>query len=472
MNNNTKALKSGIWYTAANFLTKSIGIITTPIFTRLLTKNEIGAYGNYTSWLAVMTILITFTLESTFIGARYEYEKVFDSYVSTMMLFSSVSAVIWLVLFNLFSVVAVARMHIDITYINCMCLYLVFLPVVNLFQAKERYRFGYKKSVLISCLIAVGTALVSVLMVITTQNKLAGRIWGSAIPTVLIGIVLCILLLKAGHKFKFEYIKYALPICLPFIPHLLSMTFLNSLDKMMITDIRGEEENALYTIAYQCSSVVTILVTSLNTAYSPWLAEKLHENSYKEIRSFSKKYVLIFMFFALGIMLISPDIMMIMGGKPYMEAKYVMPPVMLGCVCQFIYTMYVNVEQFKKKTIGMAIASVSAALTNYVLNYFLIPKYGYIAAAYTTLISFIWLLGMHMFLVHHIGLSKTYPNKFILLLLGVASIITIGINVLYQHTILRYVIVVIYGCFLILGLLHYKDQILRLLKKKSEKEVG
>ena len=227
MDHNNKALKSGIWYTAANFLTKSIGIITTPIFTRLLTKNEIGAYGNYTSWLAVMIILITFTLESTFISAKYEFEKEFDSYVSTMMLFSSTSALVWLVLFNLFSGFAVERMHIDITYINCMCLYLFFLPAINLFQAKERYRFGYKKSVLISCLITVGTAFVSVLMVVTMENKLSGRIWGSALPTIIIGAVLAVLLLRAGHKFKLDYIKYALPICLPFIPHLLSMSFLN-----------------------------------------------------------------------------------------------------------------------------------------------------------------------------------------------------------------------------------------------------
>lgn len=467
MSNNQIALKSGIWYTAANFLTKSIGIITTPIFTRLLTKGEIGAYGNYTSWLAVMTILITFTLENTFISARYEYEKEFDSYVSTMMFFSSVSAGVWLVLFDLFSEFAVKIMHIDISYINCMCLYLIFLPVVNLFQAKERYRFGYKRSVLISCLIAVGTAFASVIMVITMENKLSGRIWGSALPTVIIGIVLAVLLLRAGHKFKFEYIKYAIPICLPFIPHLLSMTFLNSLDKMMITDIRGEEENALYTIAYQCSSVVTILVTSLNTAFAPWLGEKLHENAYSEIKLFSKKYVLIFLYLAIGIMLISPDIMMIMGGKSYMDAQYVMPPVMLGCVCQFIYTMYVNVEQFKKKTVGMAIASVSAALLNYVLNYFLIPKFGYIAAAYTTLISFIWLLVVHMFLVHRIGFSKTYPNKFIILIFGIATIITVGINFLYQFLLLRYFIIVMYSCLLIFGFIRYKDEILKLLKRKS-----
>ena len=247
------------------------------------------------------------------------------------------------------------------------------------------------------------------------------------------------------------------------------MHFRFVLDKVMITDIRGEEENALYTLAYQCSSVVTILVTSLNTAFSPWLGEKLHKDALDEIRAFSKKYVLIFLFFAVGIMLISPDIMMVMGGKPYMEAQYVMPPVMLGCVCQFVYTMYVNVEQFKKKTVGMAIASVSAAAMNYGLNYLFIPKYGYIAAAYTTLISFLWLLGTHMFLVWRLGLSKTYPNRFILSLVGIATVITVGINVLYSHTIIRYGITLIYACVLIFVIIHYKDQLIKLFKRRASK---
>lgn len=468
-NTNKKALKSGIWYTAANFLTKSIGIITVPIFTRLLTKQEVGAYGNYTSWLAVFMILVTLNLESTFISAKFDYKKEFDSYVSSMLVFSSVSALIWLCVFTLFSGFAVGRTNVALPYLYCMCAYLFFIPAVNMFQTKERFRFEYKKSVLTSVIIAVGTASVSLLLVNVMSNRLTGRVLGAAVPTIFIGAVLYFLLLRSGHKLKTEYIKYALPICLPYIPHLLSMTFLNSLDKVMITDIRGEEENALYTLAYQCSSVVTILVTSLNTAFSPWLGEKLHKDALDEIRAFSKKYVLIFLFFAVGIMLISPDIMMVMGGKPYMEAQYVMPPVMLGCVCQFVYTMYVNVEQFKKKTVGMAIASVSAAAMNYGLNYLFIPKYGYIAAAYTTLISFLWLLGTHMFLVWRLGLSKTYPNRFILSLVGIATVITVGINVLYSHTIIRYGITLIYACVLIFVIIHYKDQLIKLFKRRASK---
>ena len=72
-----------------------------------------------------------------------------------------------------------------------------------------------------------------------------------------------------------------------------------------------------------------------------------------------------------GIMLIVPEFLLIMGGQSYIEAIYVMPPVAFGCVCQFIYTMHVNIEQFKKKTVGMAIASISAAGLNYLLNMFL-----------------------------------------------------------------------------------------------------
>ena len=468
-NSNSKALKSGIWYTMANFLTKSIGLITTPIFSRLLTHQEVGAYGNYTSYLAVLTILITFNLESTFISAKYDFEKEFDSYVSSMLVFSTVSAAIWGIALNLFSDFAVEFMNIDRVYINCMCMYLVFLPAVHMYQTKERYRFGYKKSVLISCLIAVGTALISVLLVKMMENRLSGRVFGSALPTIAVGLVLYVLLVRSGHNIKFEHIKYALPICLPFVPHLLSMTFLNTLDKMMITDMLGEEENSMYTIAYQCSSVVTILVTSLNTAFSPWLGEKLHLDAFDEIREFSKKYVLIFLYFAVGIMLVAPDLMMIMGGKSYMEAEYVMPPVMLGCACQFVYTMYVNVEQFKKKTVGMAIASASAAAINFGLNYILIPKYGYIAAAYTTLISFLWLLAAHMFLVWKLGYSKTYPNKFILCILGAAAVITVGVNALYKLTILRYAIVAVYACVFFYFAMRYKDDILKLLKKKTAK---
>ena len=72
-----------------------------------------------------------------------------------------------------------------------------------------------------------------------------------------------------------------------------------------------------------------------------------------------------------------------------------------------------NIEQYKKKTVGMAIASISAAGLNYLLNMIFIPKFGYIAAAYTTLASFLWLMLIHMFLVYRIGYANDYDQRII-----------------------------------------------------------
>lgn len=98
--NNVKAFKSGIWYTLSNFLVKSIGFITTPIFTRLLTHAEFGAFNNYTSWLSIISVFVTLNLESTLISARFDYEDDFDGYILSMLSISFISTFVWFVIIN------------------------------------------------------------------------------------------------------------------------------------------------------------------------------------------------------------------------------------------------------------------------------------------------------------------------------------------------------------------------------------
>ena len=148
---------------------------------------------------------------------------------------------------------------------------------------------------------------------------------------------------------------------------------------------------------------------------------------------------------------------MMLGGKTYMEAKYVMPPVAAGCLLQFTYCMYVNVEQYEKRTGGMAVASVLAALVNYVLNYIFIPKFGYIAAAYTTYAGYFSLLIMHMFLVKRIEMSKVYNNVVIFMVSVGTSVLIFLTNFLLDKTIVRYVVILVYvAIFMVLLAKNYK----------------
>lgn len=464
---NQKVIKSGLWYTVSNFLIKSIGIITTPIFTRLLTKQVFGLYNNFSSWMSVLSIIVTLNLASTFISARFDFETDFNEYILSVLSLSSLSAMIWMLFLNVFSDFFVNLLGINQIYINIMMIYFVFSPAIDMFQAKERFFYGYKKTVFISWLITVSTAFISVLLVIFLPDKLFGRIVGSVIPTIIVGAILYVIIAKNGKKVRLKYWKYALPICLPYIPHLLSLTVLNSVDRIMITDICGPEESALYSLAYICGSVITVLVTSLNSAFSPWLGEKLNENKLDEIKSISKYYIFLFLALAVGLMLVSPEIILILGGKSYVEAKYVMPPVMSGCVFQFLYTMFVNIEQYKRKTFGMALASISSALFNFILNYIFIPKYGYIAAAYTTLASYLWLLITHMLLVKHIHYNEAYQYQFIVTTIIFTFIITIAITVLYSFTFLRYIIVGLYGSAIMIVLIKNYKKIIMIFKNKA-----
>lgn len=462
-----KALRSGVWYTVSNLLVKSTILITTPIFTRLLTKAEFGSFNNYTSWLSIATIVVTLNLDSTLISARFDYEDDFDGYIFSLLSLSLLSSVVWLIITNLGGDYFSSFLELDMKYINAMLIYLLFLPAVNMFQIRERYYFEYRKTVFTSIVLSIGTALLSVFLVGNMSNRLDGRIIGAVVPTILLGIVFYYYFWRKGKVVKIQYWKYAIPICLPYIPHLLSMTLLNSTDRVMITKICGPEQTALYSLAYTCGTMITLLLTSLNGAFAPWLGEKIHKEEYKDIRKVSYIYISAFLVMVVGIMLISPEVLYILGGASYMEAKYVLAPVSMGCVCQFLYTLFVNIEQFKKKTKGMAIGSASAALINFILNLIFIPQIGYLAAAYTTLVGYVVLLLIHMYLVKRLGLSEVYDYKFIGLVVLIGIGLMILITVLYSYAILRYGLIITYGVICILLFMRYKSKMLSLLKKRS-----
>ena len=470
MDTKKKALKSGLWYTASNFLLKAIGFITVPIFTRLLTKAEFGLYNNFTSWLSILNIIITLSLEASLISARFDFEDDFDGYILSMFGLNSVSCGVWFVIFNLFGSRIAAFTHVDRIYLNAMLVYLFFLPAVNLFQTRERFLYKYKISVLLTVGIAVATAGVSGLLVCCCEDRHFGRIMGSVIPTVLAGVAIAGYLIFKGKHVRVSYWKYAIPVCLPYIPHLLAGSVLNSMDRVMIENICGPEDTAVYSLAYNCGALVTLLISSLNMAVVPWLGDNLKGKNYDTIRKFSKTYIVIFFAAAVMIMLLAPEVLLIMGGKDYYEAKYVITPVAMGCVCQFLYTLYVNVEQFNKKTAGMAVATVIAAAINLILNALMIPVFGYLAAAYTTLIGLLSLLLLHMFLVSRIGFGSIYDNRFVLAVAACGIIIMLLITWLYRFHLARYAVTALYVTLLASVSYRKRNMLLKLFRREKMQE--
>lgn len=440
-------VKSAFWYTASNILVKAIGFITIPLFTRLLTQDEFGVYNNYLSWLSVATVVVTLSLEATLISAKKDYPDDLAGYAVSLVVLSQFSAVAWLVLANCAMPLFVSVTALDGTYVNCILIYLLFLPAITIVQTWERFVYQYKVTVALSLGMSVGMAVLSLALGLMLPNHLEGVILGRTAPVVLLGFGVAMWLFLRKKRIKIAYWKYAIPIAWPFVPHLLAMTLLGAVNKIFITQICGADANALYSLAYSCGLLVALFITSLNSAFSPWLGDRLTERDYDRIREVSKPYFTLFCGLTFAVSLVAPEILFIMGGESYLPAMCVMPPVAMGCVFQFVYCMYVNIEQYEKKTKGMAVASLSAAALNIMLDVLLIPLFGYMAAAWATAISYGWLMVIHMLLVRKMGFSCVYDAKFNIFF-AVFTCMCIGAcSLLYDFPIIRWSVLLIATLF-------------------------
>lgn len=89
------------------------------------------------------------------------------------------------------------------------------------------------------------------------------------------------------------------------------------------------------------------------------------------------------------LILFAPELLIIIASKEYREAVYVIPPVAMSTLFTFMYNIFANIEFFYEEKRFVSIGSIIAAIFNIILNAIFIPRYGYYAAAYTTLVCYI-----------------------------------------------------------------------------------
>ena len=461
------ALKAGLLYTISAFLLKGFSFITTPIFSRMMSKADYGEFNNFSSWVGIVSVVITLNLVSTLISARYDYKETFDEYIFSVEVLGTLSCLAAWGLVHILSDYFVGFFSMEKRYIDALFVYILLFQFVVFFQAKERFLFHYKSSVAVGMSVTITAGVLSIILIKNMDDKLAARIYGFIIPTIVAGIVLIIYFAIKGKRIRIRYWRYAIPISLPYIPHGLSLILLNSMDRTMIKKYCGAESTATYSIAYTTGAIISILMDAVNSSYAPWLAKKLDGKEYNDIKKFSYIYAGAFMFILVGLMLMAPEIMYVLGGTKYKDAIYLIPPIMLGCGYQLFYTMYVNVEQFCKKTVGMAFASVIAAALNYVLNYICIHKFGYEAAAYTTLASYIVLTLLHMFIVQKNGFGRLYSKLMILMCIVSGCVLGGLCIILYHYILLRFCFIGVYFISLIVLLIANKTKIKMYLKRRK-----
>ncbi len=462
--------KAGLWYTICTFTFKAMAFLTTPFFTRYMSKSELGGFTDFSSLASILIVITSMDLYQSIIRSKSEFYDDMDSYIWSLMSLSTIWTLFVYLIFIIFPKFFQTVLKINYEYIHVLFFYLLFSPSYTMLITKQRAFYKYKHFVLLTGIMAFSGTTLSFILVLLMNNKLAGRIIGFYFPFIFFGSLIFIYIAIKGKKIKLTYWKYASKICIPLVPHDLSLHILGVSDVILITRLCGQEYTAYYSVAYSAYHIATVFFDAMNKAWAPWLLDSLDSKNYDSIKKVSKIYISTFCFIIIGIILLVPEIILILGGKQYNESIYCLPPLLASSAFLFIFTMYVNIEFFEKKTHGVSIATAIGCIINIVLNIIFIPLFkekSYIVAAYTTLVGYVFLFTVHFFIVRSMKMDFVYDTHFIFKTLLFIFIISVLMNIIYKILIIRLIIIIIYILIFVLIIVKYHRPLREILLEKK-----
>ena len=375
--------EAGALYFIATLFNKGIGFVTVPIFSRILTTSDYGTVTTFNSWVSMISVFISLALYNAVRNSFVDMDdKERPHFLSTIITFTG------LVFLTVMGVCVVATVFVPRninTALIFMCIIQSFgYALINdySYYLMMRYRYKFRAALMVlPGLISVVLSIFAILFILK-DNLYLGRI----VPTTAVyGIFAIVVLMAVYSKTKpelnLDYLKYGLKIALPLVLHSIALQILSQSDRVMITSLRNAAETGVYSLVYNLSMIATVITTSLDGIWVPWFTGKLKERKIREINVLAMDYVHLMTYAMVALILVGPEILKIFADQRYWEGMSIIPPIALANYMIFMYTMYVYIEHYYKKTVYITKNTLIAAGLNVILNFILIPKYGYVAAA-------------------------------------------------------------------------------------------
>lgn len=388
--------KASTFYLVGTLFNKGIGFITVPIFTRILSVSDYGIVTTYNSWVSILMMFMSLALYMAVRASFVDYKEHTKDFLSVIITFTCLFGCLFSLIVIVISFIAPINLSLSIL-ILCLIQALATAIIENV-SMFFMMNYQYKARTALMVLPNLLSTIVSIFLIkkVLSSELYFGRIVPNAIITLLFGLMALLYSFK-GTKVRFnkEYLQYGLKISVPLVLHGIALNILSQSDRTMITMIRSSEETGIYGLIYNFSMIATVITTAFDGIWVPFFTRKMNERDYNSINAFAEKYVEFMSVAMIGVILVGPEIVKLLSTKAYWEGIKIIPPIVLANYFIFIYTMYVNVEHYYKKTVFISINTTIAAVSNILLNIVFIYIWGYVGAAYTTLISYILSLILH-----------------------------------------------------------------------------
>ncbi|MBN2725418.1 MAG: oligosaccharide flippase family protein [Deltaproteobacteria bacterium] len=452
--NKIEFVRHGKNYLAGNFMVQGLTFLSIPVFTRLLNPDDYGTIAVFTSIVAVFSILLGLNFNGSVTRKYYENDSTFGEFIYSITRFIGVFAFSASLLSLIFSTLLASFFEIPIL-VFIMAIGVSFFSVfVNMYLSYLQASMQSKRYATISFIQALLILTISICLILWLNEK---RYLGKIIAQLLVISVLAIyslLLLRKLEKPLWDksHIKYSLKFGVPLIPHTLSHFVLSSFDRIVINQLTNATQTGLYSLAYNVGSILMIIVSGLNNAWVPILFRNLNEAKYNDIQKKSDLYTIVIVYIAFVLALFSREAVMIMASTKYYAALTIIPVIILSTVFIFLYQLCVNYTFYLKKNIWISINTFICGGLNLAMNYVFIPKYGYQAAAWTTLMSYIALFVLNYITARQLMKEKLMNFRFKLFFLALiiavyflSHIISLNLHFYLLQLLNKFVFMVITG---------------------------
>lgn len=386
---NGKVALNSVIYTCSGLLLKCFSLFLLPLYTSYLTTADYGVVNIAGSFTNTMGYIVSFSLYSAIM--RF-YVDLKDDKKQLKQFYGSVVVFVALMCLS-FGVLAFLARKILSKYVFAgldffptilvTLIWLLFSCQHTIHDKILRSQQKALKSSVLSIIYFLVSVALNVLFVVGFKMGAIGVLTASAVVTGLYTIYFVVDMYLTGEItfcLNWGLLKNALKYSIPILPHNLSTSVAVFVSSLLIGNTGTMATLGVYSVANQFGNMSDTIQGYVNSAYGPWLYEKLHarEEGYREsLRKVVKMLSAVIGLFLMGIALFAHDYIVLFVDKAYVDAwKYVVLIVMVFAI-KIPYYFYVNVLFYYKKASRLLFtATLTSSFINVLASFVLIPIWG------------------------------------------------------------------------------------------------
>lgn len=381
-------------------------LITVPLFTRLIDPADYGNFYLITSATSLTATFATAWITGSVVRFYWPHRKEdkLDEYVSTT---------VWSAIGSLLSAAVLVGLAIVVFNDQLPDGLAALAPI-----ALASLAFNYTINVLLQVLRAsnrstqYATLAVASSLIATALSVYF--VWGPRLGSfgILAGVALGnLLLLPFGlravrqegsispRSFDRGVLREFTSYGFPLVPAAISTWLLVLADRYIIGIYRGAAEVGLYSVAYGLGDkIMNLIILPLTIAMAPVMVQTFEqqgqEMAQKVQTQFTRYFAMATVPLLFGMAAAGQEFMQVFTGEQYRSAYPILAIVAASILMNGLTQIAGNGVALHKKSTIMMSNAMTAGVFNVVANVLLVPRFGYMAAAYTTFASYLVLLGL------------------------------------------------------------------------------